>query len=131
MKTFTYAGTAREANGQIVFRATNRDGYAKILAKEGKTDINILSLPHAMTKEQAQAHIGFVSEKPAKAAKTETVAGIRVNPAKAAVKAADTAPEKSQAEQDAIRAKNLETIKKVGKRYDQMAERLAEMEDGQ
>jgi hypothetical protein len=58
MKTFTYAGTARETDGSVVFRATNRDGYAKILAKEGKTDINIMSLPHPMTKADAAVYIG-------------------------------------------------------------------------
>ena len=57
MKTFTYAGTAREIYGMVVFRATNRDGYANILAKEGKTDINIMSLPHPMTKADAKAYI--------------------------------------------------------------------------
>jgi hypothetical protein len=129
MKTFTYAGTAREDNGQIVFRATNRDGYARILEKEGKTDINIMSLPYAMTKEQAQTYTGFASDKPVKAGKTETVAGIRVNPTKTTVKATQEQPAKTEAEIAAIRAKNLETIQKVGKRYEQMAERLAEMDD--
>jgi hypothetical protein len=57
MKTFAYAGTARDTDGTAVFRATNRDGYAKILAKEGKTDINIMSLPHPMTKADAAVYI--------------------------------------------------------------------------
>jgi N-acetylmuramoyl-L-alanine amidase CwlA len=57
MKTFTFAGTARDTDGKIVFRATNRDGYANILAKEGKTDIEMLVLPHAMTKADAKAYI--------------------------------------------------------------------------
>ena len=129
MKTFTYAGTAREDNGQIVFRATNRDGYARILEKEGKTDILILSLPYAMTKEQAQTYTGFASQKPAKATKSQTVAGIRVNPAKSTAKATPEQPTKSAADLEAIRAKNLATIQKVSKRYEQMAERLAEMDD--
>jgi hypothetical protein len=129
MKTFTYAGTAREANGQIVFRATNRDGYAAILAKEGKTDIEILSLPRPMTKDEAKAYTGFTDVKPSKASKPVKLAGITVKPSKATVVAAQEQPAKSQAEVEAIRAKNLETIQKVGKRYEQMAERLAEMED--
>lgn len=57
MKTFTYAGTARNTDGSVVFRATNRDGYADILAKEGKTDINIMSLPYPMTKADAAVYI--------------------------------------------------------------------------
>ena len=57
MKTFTYAGTARETDGSVVFRATNRDGYAKILAKEGKTEIDIQVLPYAMSKADAKAYI--------------------------------------------------------------------------
>ena len=58
MKTFTYAGTARDTDGTVVFRVTNRDGYADILAKEGKTDINIQVLPHAMSKADAAVLIG-------------------------------------------------------------------------
>jgi len=57
MKTFTYAGTARDTDGTVVFRATNRDSYANILAKEGKTDINIQVLLHAMSKADAKAYI--------------------------------------------------------------------------
>lgn len=57
MKTFTFAGTARDTDGSLVFRATNRDGYAKILAKEGKTEIDIQVLPHAMSKADAKAYI--------------------------------------------------------------------------
>ena len=57
MKTFTYAGTARETDGSVVFRATNRDGYAKILAKEGKTEIDIQVLPQPMSKADAKAYI--------------------------------------------------------------------------
>lgn len=131
MKTFTYAGTARETDGSVVFRTTNRDGYAKILEKEGKTDINIMSLPHPMTKADAAAYIGFTDVKPAKAPvkATTKLAGITVKPAKATVVAADAEPAKTEAELEAIRAKNLETIQKVGRRYDQMAAKLAEMAD--
>jgi N-acetylmuramoyl-L-alanine amidase CwlA len=57
MKTFTYAGTARDTDGRTVFRATNRDGYAKILAKEGKTEIDIQVLPQPMTKADAKDYI--------------------------------------------------------------------------
>jgi polygalacturonase len=129
MKTFTFAGTAREANGQIVFRATNRDGYAAILAKEGKTDIDIQVLPRPMSKDEAKAYTGFTDVKPVRAtkapqpAKTKTVAGIPVK-AKAVPTQGKTAEEI-----EAIREKNLQTIRAVGKRYDQMAERLADMED--
>ena len=65
MKTFTFAGTARDTNGTVVFRATNRDGYAKILAKEGKTDINIQVLPHPMTKADAAVFIGDAAKQEA------------------------------------------------------------------
>jgi hypothetical protein len=129
MKTFTFAGTAREADGRVVFRATNRDGYAAILAKEGKTDIDIQVLPHAMSKDEAKAFVGFAdvkptkAAKPAKPAKTQTVAGIPVK-----AKAVPTEG-KSADEIAAIREKNLQTIRAVGKRYDQMAERLADLED--
>jgi hypothetical protein len=65
MKTFTFAGTARNTDGSAVFRATNREGYAKILAKEGKTDINIMSLPYAMTKADAAVYIADAVSKEA------------------------------------------------------------------
>ena len=65
MKTFTYAGTARDTDGKMVFRATNRDGYAKILEKEGKTDINIMSLPYAMSKADAAVYIADSSKQEA------------------------------------------------------------------
>jgi hypothetical protein len=62
MKTFTYAGTARETDGSVVFRATNRADYAKILAREGKTDIDIQVLPQPMSKADAAAYIADASK---------------------------------------------------------------------
>jgi phosphopantothenate synthetase len=112
MKTFTFAGTAREADGTQVFRATNRDGYAKILAKEGKTDINIQVLPYPMTKDQAKAYV---------------MQGVTPAEANLSDEAKTVVVSKTPEQLAEIREKNLQTIKAVGKRYDQMAQRLAEM----
>lgn len=56
MDVFKYAGVSKH-NGKMKFRATNRDGYAEILIKEGKTDVNIQSLPNPMDKIAAKGYL--------------------------------------------------------------------------
>ncbi len=57
MKTFTVAGTSTEA-GTVKFRVAN-DLRSRIAMLErcGNTDIHLVQLPTAMTKEQAAAHL--------------------------------------------------------------------------
>jgi hypothetical protein len=50
-KTFTVAGTAKNADGTVKARfANDLVARIKILNKAGCTDINLVELPHAMTK---------------------------------------------------------------------------------
>lgn len=56
-KLYTFAGVSRKHN-DLRLRVSNLpDGRASILEAEGHTDIDIVALPHAMTKEQAVLHL--------------------------------------------------------------------------
>ena len=59
-KTFTMAGVSRLQKGQpLKFRTANGDITARktVLAKGGQEDINLVALPHAMTKLAAAQHL--------------------------------------------------------------------------
>lgn len=56
MDVFKFAGVSTH-NGKTKFRATNRDGYAEILIKEGKTGVNIQTLPQPMDKVAAKGYL--------------------------------------------------------------------------
>ena len=92
-KTFTHAGVSK-LNGTFKVRFANDSLRTKVLIKSGHTDIDLIELKHAMTKEDAVAYllsidfatqngvtndavqsallaeVGKRSEKPAKAEKT-------------------------------------------------------------
>jgi hypothetical protein len=56
-KLFTVAGTSN-LNGVVKFRfANDLKGRIKVLAKNGHTDIRLIELPEAMTKESAIAFL--------------------------------------------------------------------------
>jgi anion-transporting ArsA/GET3 family ATPase len=56
-KLFTVAGTSN-LNGVVKFRfANDLKGRVKVLAKNGHTDIRLIALPEAMTKEAAMAFL--------------------------------------------------------------------------
>ena len=57
-KTFTVAGTAINADGTVKARfANDLVARIKILNKAGCTEINLVELPHAMTKLEALQHL--------------------------------------------------------------------------
>ena len=57
-KTFTVAGTAKNADGTVKARfANDLVARIKILNKNNCTNINLVELPHAMTKLQALQHL--------------------------------------------------------------------------
>lgn len=56
MSTFTYAGTSM-CKGQFKVRFANDAMRVKVLAKTGHTEIDLIELPDAMTKEQAVAYL--------------------------------------------------------------------------
>jgi hypothetical protein len=146
-KLFTLAGVARQTDGILVFRATTRAEYPEILRKEGKTDVNFLTLPQAMDKLSATQFLAtqpsfqtaeilalFGATKPAKdklfeKAKSEGRAARAAAKAPKLTKAAAIASVKRKVEASAdeiadIKEKNLETMRKVSsklKKYNQVA----------
>jgi hypothetical protein len=88
-KKFAVAGVST-LNGKTKIRFANDVMRIKILAKNGHTDINLVDLPHEMTKSEIAAHmtaVGFGSNSPATLAAISYIA--KKNPA---AKAADKAP---------------------------------------
>ena len=64
-KTFSHAGVSK-LDGEFKVRFANDALRTKVLIKNGHTDIDILQLPHPMTKEDAIAHllsIDFATDK--------------------------------------------------------------------
>ena len=58
-KTFAVAGVSTLA-GSTKLRFANDTMRIKILAKNGHTDIDLIELPHAMTKSEIAAHMTAV-----------------------------------------------------------------------
>lgn len=56
MTTYTHAGVSR-LNGEFKVRFANDALRVKVLAKNGHTDIDIVELKHAMSKEDAIAFL--------------------------------------------------------------------------
>lgn len=56
MSKFTHAGVSR-LKGEFKARWANDAARAKILAKNGHTDIDIIELPNAMTKVEAVQYL--------------------------------------------------------------------------
>jgi hypothetical protein len=57
MKTFTVAGYSRSIAGELQFRVANSLSRQAVLERCGCTDVNLIELPQAMTREQAQAYV--------------------------------------------------------------------------
>ena len=55
-KSFTHAGVSKQ-DGQFKARFANDAMRTKVLIKNGHTDIDIIELKHAMTKEDAIAYL--------------------------------------------------------------------------
>jgi hypothetical protein len=55
-KTFSHAGVSR-LKGEMKFRVANDALRVKVLAKNGHTDIDIIELKNAMSKEEAVAFL--------------------------------------------------------------------------
>jgi len=55
-KTFTHAGVSK-LNGTFKVRFANDSLRTKVLIKSGHTDIDLIELKHAMTKEDAVAYL--------------------------------------------------------------------------
>lgn len=111
MSKFTHAGVST-LNGNTKVRFANDALRTKVLIKNGHTDIDIVELKHAMTKEEAVAYLlsidfdnGNAVVRAALEAEQEKRADkpVKAKAAKAATKAAPKA--KSKPSMDAIKAK--------------------------
>ena len=83
-KRFAVAGVST-LNGKTKIRFANDTMRIKILAKNGHTNVELVSLPHEMTKAEIAAHltsIGFGSGSPAVQAAISYIA--KKNPVEAA-----------------------------------------------
>ena len=98
-KLFTVAGYST-LNGETKARFATSMDRVKVLARNGHTDIQLQSLPSAMTKEAAVAFLEGAKAPVAKAVPVADVTDIK-----------------------AIRAKNLETMAKTAAKLDKMEER--------
>ena len=75
-KTFTFAGTC-VVDSVTVYKFANDANRAAVLAKLGATDVNIIALPQAMSKEAAIDYLGVLgitASKMPRVAKTATKA---------------------------------------------------------
>lgn len=103
--TYTIAGYSTK-NGVRKFRVANGSVSirAAVLRRDGHTEIKLVDLPNAMTREQAEQHV--------KSANTAAVTAT----------AATAAPAKTPEEIEAIKAKNLETMRNVSTRLERIIE---------
>lgn len=153
-KLFAVAGTS-VLEGRCKVRFAKDLMRAKVLAKNGHTDIRLVELPKPMGKSAALAHIAAlpqfkdaacqaaikadaVAETPAKQtakqAKPTKMAEAVVHAAAKTVKAKKAAPPPAPkvevtAEQAAAKAKNLETLRKVHAKVKAMEKRSGLAED--
>jgi hypothetical protein len=122
-KLFTVAGTS-VLEGVLKFRVANGGAAArtKVLEKNGHTQINLVDLPKAMTKEDAMVFLNYTDgepiAKPALKAKVEKTAP-KVKAEKKVIEKEFKIPRNAPAETKtpdeiaAIKAKNLETMRAV------------------
>jgi hypothetical protein len=97
--TYTIAGYSTK-NGQRKFRVANGSAAARaaVLRRDGHTEITLVDLPNAMTREQAEAHMAA-----------------KVTPAAPAV-------EKSAEEIAHIKEVNLQKLRETSAHLDKMVE---------
>jgi hypothetical protein len=117
-KLFTVAGTS-VLEGVCKFRVANgsADARAKVLEKNGHTDIALQDLPTPMSKEDAMVFLNYVEGKAVtpKAAKPAAAPKAKVAEKEFKIqrKAPEVKAEKAPEDVEAVRAKNLETMRAV------------------
>lgn len=138
-KVFAVAGVSK-LDGVVKARFAKDMGRVKVLEKNGHEDVRLIELPKAMAKDAAVAfllaHADFQDKVAQAALKGEGKVAAAPKAAKAApkakvakvtkvkeVKVAAPKVEKTAEEIATIKAKNLETLRKVGKNW---AEKWAE-----
>jgi len=134
-KSFTHAGVSK-LDGEFKVRFANDSLRTKVLIKNGHTDIDIVELKHAMSKEEAVAYllsIDFDNGNTAVRAALEAEQGKRADkPAKVAApkapKAAKAPAKKSKPSLDAIAAR-AKAAPKSTKTKAQVEAELVNLED--
>jgi len=134
MKTFTHTGVST-LNGETKIRYANDAMRVKVLAKGGHTDIDLIELPEAMTKEAAALYLVSMDFANGRADVQEALEA-------ELVKRVDAAPKEKAAPKSlkAVKSKpiTLETIKakaapkaapKATKTKAQIEAELAKLED--
>lgn len=106
-KSFTHAGVSK-LDGEFKVRFANDSLRTKVLIKNGHTDIDIIELKHAMTKEDAVAYllsIDFDNGNKAVRAALEAEQGKRAETPKVAKAPKAKAAPKAKPTMDTIKAK--------------------------
>ena len=135
-KSFTHAGVSK-LDGEFKVRFANDSMRTKVLIKNGHTDIDIIELKHAMTKEEAVAYLlsidfdnGNTAVRAALEAevtkRTDTPKAANKSPAKKEAKKPKKAPTPKPS-LDAIKARG-EAAKKSATKAEIEAQ-LADLED--
>lgn len=96
-KKFAVAGVST-LNGKTKIRFANDAMRVKILAKNGHTDVELIELPHEMTKAEIAAHLtetGYGADKPAVLAAIKDLA--KKNPSTPKVKVSKVSAAKADA----------------------------------
>jgi ribosomal protein L5 len=135
MSTYTVAGFSSK-NGKVSVRVANGSVTlrTKVLERDGHTNVDLINLPTAMSKDEAAAFVAQAMGKTVPTAtakpKVEKVAGITVKaPAKETFKVTKTVkevqemiapkPVLTEAEKE-IKEKNLQTMQAVSARLSKM-----------
>lgn len=134
---YTVAGTAI-VNGKLKFKFANGSAKSRTAALEraGMTEVNLVDLPKAMTKEQATEFVSKLSKPAATPSNRPPV--VKATPAPAPAEEVEVeadAPEVevvskpklstfNQVESERIRASNLATMRKVSRRLQAMREAI-------
>ena len=100
--TFTVAGTTRLPTGQTKVRFANDMTRVKVLLKGGHEDIDLIELPHAMTKADIAAYLIKIDFANGDA---EKAAAINAEAAKRKVGDVEAAPKATKASNVKVTAK--------------------------
>jgi len=99
MSTVTFAGFSRTAN-VLKFRTATDAKRAEVLVKLGDTDVNLVPLPWAMTKDEARAHISSI------------LPSFEINADEARLVLTNTAPKAAKTTTKVVKSKTV-TVKRV------------------
>jgi|LauGreDrversion4_2_1035121.scaffolds.fasta_scaffold188226_3 hypothetical protein len=134
-KSFTHAGVSK-LDGEFKVRFANDSLRTKVLIKNGHTDIDIIELKHAMTKEDAVAYlmeIDFATKDGVTNAQVQAALAAELDKRSETPKVAKAPkaakPKKSTPSLDAIKARGEAAKKASTKSKAEIEAQLADLED--